>query len=277
MSYEPVLPRAHVGPERVAHDTFIVHQVQDALGQPLCVYLNSMVITGAEPVLVDTGTIANRGQWLEDTFGIVTPDDVRWIYLSHDDIDHTGNLIEVMELCPNATLVCSWAMVERHTNAFNFPLERCRWVDDGDVLELADRRLRVVMPPVWDSPTSKGLFDETTGVFWAVDAFACPMPASPVATVAELDAEFWQMGTTMFAHHALAPWLSLVDPTRFDAWCDRIEKLGISTVASAHAPLITAGSVAPAFGIVRALPAAVPPPAPSDVDLKAMIAAAAAA
>jgi hypothetical protein len=75
----------------------------------------------------------------------------------------------------------------------------------------------------------------------------------------------------------LAPWLSLVDPTRFDGWCDRIEKLAMSTVVSAHAPLITAASVAPAFGIVRALPGAVPPPAPSEVDFKAMIAAAAAA
>ena len=172
MRYEPLTPRADVAPERIAPDTYVVHQVQDALGKPLSVYLNSMVISGAEPVLVDTGTIANRDQWLADTFSIVDPVDVRWIYLSHDDVDHTGNLLEAMELCPHATLVCSWAMVERHTNAFAFPLERCRWVDDGDTIDLGDRQLRVVMPPVWDSPTSKGVFDERTGVYWAVDAFA---------------------------------------------------------------------------------------------------------
>ena len=198
-------------PERVTPDTYIVHQVQEALGQPLTVYLNSMVITAAEPVLVDTGTIANRAQWLEDTFSIVDPADVRWVFLSHDDIDHTGNLLEVMELCPSATLVCSWAMVERHTNVFAFPLHRCRWVDQGDTIDVGDRRLRVVMPPVWDSPTSKGVFDEATGVYWAVDAFACPMPDVPVSSVAEMETDLWHTGTTMFADHALAPWLPLVE------------------------------------------------------------------
>ncbi len=59
----------------------MVHQVQEALGQPLFIYLNSMVILGKEPVIVDTGTPANRKQWLEDVFSLVEPKDVRWIFL----------------------------------------------------------------------------------------------------------------------------------------------------------------------------------------------------
>ena len=80
-----------------------------------------MVITGAEPVIVDTGTIANRKQWLEDAFSLVEPEDVRWVFISHDDIDHTGNLDEVMTVCPNATLVGSWALVERHIERLRLP------------------------------------------------------------------------------------------------------------------------------------------------------------
>ena len=72
----------------------MIHQVQPALGQPLFVYINSMVILGKEPVIVDTGTPANRKQWLDDVFSLVEPEDVRWIFLSHDDVDHTGNLDE---------------------------------------------------------------------------------------------------------------------------------------------------------------------------------------
>ena len=64
------------------------------------VYINSMVILGAEPVIVDTGTPANRKQWLDDVFSIVDPDDVRWVFLSHDDVDHTGNLDQVMTRAP---------------------------------------------------------------------------------------------------------------------------------------------------------------------------------
>src|SRR5215203_5352570 len=100
-TFAPLAPTIHVPPTEVAPDTFVIHQVQPALGAPLFVYINSMVIRGEEPVIVDTGTPANRAQWQEDVFGLVDPEDVRWIFLSHDDVDHSGNLDEVMSACPN--------------------------------------------------------------------------------------------------------------------------------------------------------------------------------
>ena len=102
LAFPPLSPSSAVPPTKIADDTWVIHQVQPALGQPLFVYLNSMVILGEEPVIVDTGTPANREQWLEDVFSLVEPEDVRWIFLSHDDVDHTGNLDEVMTACPNA-------------------------------------------------------------------------------------------------------------------------------------------------------------------------------
>src|SRR6202165_74254 len=101
MTFTPVAPPTHVPPTRIAADTFVIHQVQPALGQPLFVYINSMVILGKEPVIVDTGTPANRKQWLDDVSSLVEPEDVRWIFLSHDDVDHAGNLDEALTACPN--------------------------------------------------------------------------------------------------------------------------------------------------------------------------------
>ena len=142
---------------------------------------------------MDTGTPANREQWLADVFSLVEPDDVRWVFLSHDDVDHSGNLEQVMTACPNARLVCNWAMVERHTNCFNFPLERCRWIMHDESFSIGDRTLHAVRPPVFDSPTTRGLFDPTTGVYWAVDTFATPLP-DPNMGIADLDPDFWQFG-----------------------------------------------------------------------------------
>jgi flavorubredoxin len=273
MSFSPVEPSVRVKPTRIAPDTFVVHQVQDAIGAPLAVYLNSMVIRGAEPVIVDTGTIANRKQWLDDVFTLVDPADVRWIFLSHDDIDHTGNLEHVMSECTSATLVGSWAIAERHSNAFEFPLARMRWVNSGESFDVGDRRLLALRPPMYDSPTTRGLFDETTGVYWAVDSFATPMPGGPVATVAELDPVFWQSGMTMFMYHALSPWLGLVDPARFAAACDASRALGMTTIASAHSPLITAESIDAAYDIARTLPTVTPPDMPGQDVLDEVVAA----
>ena len=117
-----------------------------------------MVILGSEPVVVDTGTPANRDPWLNDLFSLVEPEDVRWVFLSHEDVDHTGNLDQVMTACPNA-LVCNWAMLERFTNCFDFPLDRCRWVMHDESFNVGDRTLQAVRPPFYDSPTTRGLFD----------------------------------------------------------------------------------------------------------------------
>src|SRR4028118_1353172 len=71
MSFAPEAPTTRVPPTRVDTDTWVIHQVQNALGAPLSMYMNSMVIAGREPAIVDTGSVNNRDQWLEDVFGIV--------------------------------------------------------------------------------------------------------------------------------------------------------------------------------------------------------------
>lgn len=272
MTFAPVAPTISVPPTRIAPDTWLIHSVQEALGQPLFVYLNSMVIVGAEPTIIDTGTIANRRQWLEDVFSLVEPADVRWIFLSHDDIDHTGNLDETLTACPNARVVCNWAMVERHTNAFEFPIDRCRWVMDGETLDIGDRTLAAFRPPVYDSPTTRGLFDPTTGVYWAVDSFATPLP-DPKMTVADLDDDFWEFGLTLFALGAVSPWLSLVDDAKYARYVDRVQSLPITAIASCHSPVIEGPFIDRAFTRIRQLPSLDPPQLPDQSVLDQIVAA----
>jgi hypothetical protein len=272
MTFAPLAPTTRVPPTKVAKDTYVIHQVQEALGQPLFVYLNSMVILGREPMIVDTGTPANREQWLSDVFDLVDPNDVRWIFLSHDDVDHSGNLDETMTACPNAKLVCNWAMIERHTNCFNFPLDRCRWLMDGDSLDVGDRTLLAMRPPVYDSPTTRGLFDPTTGVYWAVDTFATPLP-DPKMGVADLDEEFWTFGLTLFALGAVSPWLTMLDPAKYGHYVDGTQNLGITTIAACHSPVIEGDFIAKAFDHVRTLPTVEPPPLPDQSVLDEIIAA----
>jgi len=62
-TFAPLAPTIPVPPAKIADDTWLIHSVQPALGEPLFVYLNSLLILGDEPMIVDTGTIgiANSG------------------------------------------------------------------------------------------------------------------------------------------------------------------------------------------------------------------------
>jgi flavorubredoxin len=271
-------PTYHQDPTEVGPGTYVIHEVQHALGQPLSVYINSAVILAQEPILVDTGSRRNQRNWLKDTFDLVDPQAVGWIFISHEDADHVGNLDEVMAACPNANLVSSWALTERYTNAFDFPLERCRWMDDGIAFDAGDRQMVVLRPPLYDSPTTRGLLDTETGVYWAADTFATPVPGGEGAKkldrdVAELDAEFWSRGMAMFAFNALAPWLRLVDRDRFEAEVERFSDRDISAIISAHSPTISGSKVAEALTMLRELPSAECPPAPDQAVLDLILAA----
>ena len=125
-------PYRQLETERITPDTHLIRQLWGEGVSPIAVFINSMVITGAEPVVVDTGTKISGKDWMNAVFSIVEPEDVRWIYLSHEDHDHTGNLVEMLDRCPNAKLVTTGFMVERFTD-YMLPIDRMIWVNDGDV------------------------------------------------------------------------------------------------------------------------------------------------
>src|SRR3954447_2549093 len=258
-------PKTRFQPTRVAADTYLIHNHHGEGKAPVSVPLNAMVIRGREPVVVDTGVAEAQDQYLADVFSLVDPEDIRWVYISHDDIDHTGNLNALMEAAPNATLVINWFITERMGQSLGVHPSRWRWVGDGQSFDVGDRTLYAVRPPVYDSPTTRGLYDPKTGVYWGSDSFASPMPV-PVRHVSEIDADFWTGGIEMFSRY-VSPWLSLVDDARYQETVARIEALHPTAILGCHTPVIEGDYVAGAIAATRTAPTADVPAEPDQAVL----------
>lgn len=257
--------KTRLEPTEIAPETFLIH---DHIGEghaPVLVPINTMVIRAAEPVVIDTGFASNREQFLADVFSIVEPEDIRWVFISHDDVDHTGNVNELMAMAPNATVVINWFMQERMGGTLDVSPLRQRWIGDGEQFDAGDRTLYAIRPPVFDSPTTRGLFDPTTGVYWASDSFATPM-LTPIRDVAELDPEFWSGGMAMFSRY-VSPWLTLTDDGKFQTTVDRVAALGASRLVGCHTPVINSHEVARAIDITRLSPYTDVAPEPDQTAL----------
>jgi flavorubredoxin len=265
-------PAYHHAPLRIAEDTYVIQQLYGEGVAPISVYLNSMVILGEEPVIVDTGTVANSRLWFEDVQSLVDPEDVRWIYISHDDHDHTGNLARAMHLFKNATLVSTWFQLERLGGDYELPLDRMRWINDGDSFNVGDRQLMAIRPPVFDSPTTRGLFDPKTGCYWASDSFATAV-TKPTEDVRDMDAEEWRQSVLTFGM-AISPWISFTDPSKYAAHVDRLKQLDLKVIAGAHTPPIYGSYTRTAIDMMYELPSAPAFQNPTQADLEAIIAAA---
>ncbi len=102
-----------IRPVQITPEAHLIQSFWKQPGAPVGVHMNTMVLASREPVVFDTGVSADRDGWLAAVSSVVDPDDVRWIVLSHDDADHTGNLAAAVQQFPNATVVASWWMTER--------------------------------------------------------------------------------------------------------------------------------------------------------------------
>lgn len=247
------LPLPHVpdvAPHRVARDTWLIPNLAP-VGPDVYLPVNSMVILGQEPIVVDTGAPIHTDSWFSQVFSLVDPEEVRWIYLSHDDGDHMGSLHRLLELAPNATLVVNFFITERLALEQALPLERMIWLGPGDHLDAGDRRLHLIVPPIFDGPTTRALYDESTSVLWAVDSFAAMAPGA-VFDVTDLPPDLYRE-TFAQLNSLVSPWHQWLDPTRYARHVATVENLRPRAVASAHGPVLTGAAITDAFARVRAM------------------------
>lgn len=255
-------------PHPVGPDTWLIPTLA---AEPSGAFIgaHSLVIRGAEPAIVDTGAGLVRDAWLPQVFSVVEPADVRWIVLSHDDHDHLGNLDAVLERCPNATLVASFGITSRLAGDIELPIERMRWLELGASLDLGDRTLHAVRPPMFDSPTTRAFFDSTSRVLWAADAFGALVPGA-VHEAAEVPGELWEESFGVL-NSSNTPWLEWVDPVRFAAHVEETASLPIDAIASAHGPVLRGAGIERAFARTLDLAGQPPVPQPGSELLDAIV------
>jgi flavorubredoxin len=254
-------------PQRIAPDTFLIPNLAPA--QPgTYVFVNSLVILAAEPVVVDTGAPAFRERWLQEIASVVDPGDVRWVFLSHDDGDHVGNLAEILELAPNAKVVTNFFSNERVTldRPGEMPVTRQVWLEAGTSFDVGDRRLHLFRPPIFDGPTTRGLYDERTGVMWAVDSFAA-LTTGAVYDAGDVPSDLYDQSFQLF-NSLVSPWHAWLDPHAYGRHVDSVEAIAPTTIASAHGPVLRSSFIPGAFDRVRAMAGApnVPPPGQETLD-----------
>jgi flavorubredoxin len=255
-------------PYRVADKTFVLPMTLPIASRGL-LYLNPLVILAPEPVLVETGCAMLREEYYESAFSVVDPDDVRWVFLSHDDRDHAGNVMQLLDLCPNAKLVTNFQGATRLNKEYELPIERIVFLDNGEGFDVGDRTLVALRPPLFDSPSTRGLLDAKTRLYYSVDAFAAVLPAY-VHDAADVPADIYEEGFN-WLNRANAPWYALTDPARLGVEIDRVRKLAPEVTVSYHGPVVY-GRSAHLCDMLAAMPREDPVSFPSYEELAKLLA-----
>jgi hypothetical protein len=207
--------------------------------------VNAFVLHSAEPVVIDTGLgLPDRG-FLEELGSVLDPADVKWIWLTHPDRDHTGALFELLDAAPDARLVTTFAGAGIMSTEHPLPMDRVYFLNPGQTLDVGDRTLTAFRPPLFDNPATVGFFDSKTGTCFSSDCFGAPMPTAEAASdddVAALDQDELTSRQLLWAA-VDSPWVSTADPVKFGRWIEPIVSFAPTTVLSTHLP--------PALGVTE--------------------------
>jgi hypothetical protein len=233
--------------------------------------VNAYVLHAQEPVLIDGGMAADGEQFVDALASIIDPAALRWVWLTHDDADHTGSIQRVLELAPNATLVTHGMSALRMASWWPVPLDRVHAIRVGDRLAVGDRTLRAVPPPLYDNPLSIGLLDEATGTLFSVDSFGALLPEA-TQDASEVPEDVLAGGMQAWAT-ADSPWVHLLDRHRFGQVLEGVRRLQPSRILSSHLPAADGTSLESFLKVLGSVPDAEPAVAPNEEEFTYMVAA----
>jgi flavorubredoxin len=222
--------------------------------------INAYLLMAEEPVLIDTGIGIDSDDFIAALSSVIDPKDLRWVWLTHDDADHTGSIQRVMELAPNAKLVTHGLGALRMSTWWPVPMDRVHAIRPGDEIHVGDRTLTAVMPPLFDSPMSLGVLDNSSGALFSVDSFGAILP-EPTQDITEVPRKALAGGMLGWATTD-SPWVHLTDRAMFGEVLDKIRQLRPSHIFSSHLPAAKGTSLEEFLTVLEGVPdaeQAVPP------------------
>lgn len=235
--------------------------------------VNAFVLHAREPVVVDTGLGLPDRDFVHTLSTVMDPSEVRWIWLTHPDRDHTGGLVALLEAAPKARLITTFIGAGIMSTEQPLPLNRLYLLNPGEKLDIGDRTLHAFRPPLFDNPATVGFYDDRSRMSFSSDCFGAPLPTAELASAidaAEIPAAVL-LGTQLLWATIDSPWVHSVDTGRYLQTVKAMQAVDAEVVLSTHLPPATRMGTQ-LFDMLAQAPGADPFVGPDQQALQSMLA-----
>ena len=209
---------------------------------------------------------------METLSTVMDPADVRWIWLTHPDRDHTGGLFELLDAAPQARLITTFLGAGLMSTERPLPLHRLYLLNPGQQLDVGDRTLHAFRPPLFDSPATVGFYDDRSRTSFSSDCFGAPLATAELAAAGNAGGIRLPSSSAPSSWATIdSPWVHNVDTTRYLHTVRTMQSVDADVILSTHLlPATRTG--ARLFDMLALAPGADPFVGPDQQALQAMLA-----
>ena len=221
-------------------------------GQEVHLFISAYLVVGADKALfVDTGNVEHWSTISKHLDGILGDRPIDYLFPTHPEIAHAGNLARLLDKYPDAVVVGD---VRDYHLFFPEHADRLRTVAVGERLDLGGGSEFVVLEaPIRDLPSTTWGYETSRRVMFVGDglAYVHPRPEADAFDVPThrrgecglLDRELpidVTPNEAEFVTRAALPWSRYTDATRmFDRLDELLEEYPCELIAPGHGNVIT--------------------------------------
>lgn len=133
---------------------------------------NSYFINAGKKAVIETSKLKFWDVYISKIRQLTDPADIDYIILNHTEPDHSGNLANLLEVAPKATVVGSRLAIS-YLSDFLGKEFRHLVVKDNDTLDLGNKTLRFIAAPNLHWPDSMYTYLEENQLLFTCDSFGC--------------------------------------------------------------------------------------------------------
>ena len=131
---------------------------------------NSYLINADKPTVIETVKEKYWPEFREKLLKLTDPSKIEYIVCNHTEPDHSGSLKHLLELAPEATVVGSGQALTYLGEMLDRPF-KSKKVRDGDIIDLGNKKLRVIGAPNLHWPDTIYTYLEEEGLLFTCDSF----------------------------------------------------------------------------------------------------------
>jgi flavorubredoxin/flavin reductase (DIM6/NTAB) family NADH-FMN oxidoreductase RutF len=132
---------------------------------------NSYIIRGDKIALVDTSHAKFRQLYLDTLTGLIDPQKIDYLIISHTEPDHSGLVKDVLALAPQVTVVGAKVAIKFLEDLVHQPFNQ-QIVKSGETIDLGQGHvIEFVNAPNLHWPDTIFSYDRGTGILYTCDAF----------------------------------------------------------------------------------------------------------